>query len=53
LEVAVVFRQDADELSKPAACIVLRDGASGSLQMACELLEFVTDRLPIYKRPRQ
>jgi len=52
LEVAVVFRQDADELSKPAACIVLRDGASASLQMACELQEFVTDRLPIYKRPR-
>jgi benzoate-CoA ligase len=51
LEVAVVFRQDADELSKPAACIVLRDGTVGSSELARELQEFVLDRLPIFKRP--
>jgi len=53
LEVAVVFRQDSDELSKPAACIVLRDGVGdGTPQLARELQEFVLDRLPIFKRPR-
>ena len=51
LEVAVVFRQDSDELSKPAACIVLRDGVGGTPQLARELQEFVLDRLPIFKRP--
>lgn len=51
LEVAVVFRQDADELSKPAACVVLRDGNGGTPELARELQEFVLDRLPIFKRP--
>ena len=50
-EAAVVFRQDADELSKAVACIVLRDGAAGSAQLARELQEFVLERLPVYKRP--
>ncbi len=50
-EVAVVFRQDTDELSKPAACVVLRDGATGGPALAKELQEFVLERLPIYKRP--
>lgn len=50
-EAAVVFRQDADELSKPAACVVLRNGAPGSAQLARELQEFVLERLPVYKRP--
>lgn len=50
-EVAVVFRQDADELSKPMACVVLRDGANGGQQLVRELQEFVMERLPIYKRP--
>jgi benzoate-CoA ligase family protein len=51
LEVAVVFRQDADELSKPAACVVLRNGDSGNPELARELQQFVLDRLPVYKRP--
>jgi len=51
LEVAVVFRRDADELSKPVACIVLRDGADGSPEMARQLQDFVLQRLPIFKRP--
>ena len=51
-EVAVVFRQDSDELSKPAAFVVLRDGISSSAQLGIELQNFVTSRLPVYKRPR-
>lgn len=50
-EVAVVFRKDADELPKPLACVVLRDGTNGGVQLARELQEFVVERLPIYKRP--
>jgi len=50
-EAAVVFRQDADELLKPAACVVLRNGAPGSAHLARELQEFVLERLPVYKRP--
>ncbi len=51
MEAAVVFRQDPDELPKPAACVVLRDGRVGDDQLAVELRQFVTGRLPIYKRP--
>ncbi len=51
-EAAVVFRQDADELLKPAACVVLRNGAHGNSQLAHELQAFVLERLPVYKRPR-
>ena len=51
LEVAVVFRRDADELFKPAACVVLRDGMSGSPVLAREMQVFVVGRLPVYKRP--
>ena len=50
-EAAVVFRQDADELLKPAACVVLRNGASGGPQIAGELQQLVLERLPVYKRP--
>jgi benzoate-CoA ligase len=50
-EVAVVFREDADRLAKPAACVVLREGNAGSPQLARELQEFVIGRLPIFKRP--
>ncbi|HLV89015.1 MAG TPA: benzoate-CoA ligase family protein [Candidatus Sulfotelmatobacter sp.] len=51
LEVAVVFRAGADGFSKPAACVVLRDGIAGSESLARELQEFVLERLPVYKRP--
>lgn len=50
-EVAVVFRRDRDELPKPAACVVLRDGIAEDDNLARELQEFVTKHLPIYKRP--
>ena len=52
-EAAVVFRKDADELSKPVACVVLRDGAAGSPELAHQLQEFVIGRLPIFKRPHR
>lgn len=51
-EAAVVFRKDADQLPKPIACIVPRDGIAGTPELARELQEFVTSRLPIFKRPR-
>lgn len=50
-EVAVVFRKDADELPKAAACVVLRNGAQESTQLSAELKDFVLQRLPVFKRP--
>ncbi|HEV2395742.1 MAG TPA: benzoate-CoA ligase family protein [Candidatus Sulfotelmatobacter sp.] len=52
LEAAVVFRADADELLKPVAFVVLREGTVQSPEMVRELEGFVLDRLPVYKRPR-
>jgi benzoate-CoA ligase len=51
-EVAVVGRKDSDDLVKPVACIVLRDGNPGTPELARALQDFVTARLAIYKRPR-
>jgi benzoate-CoA ligase len=51
-EVAVIAREDNDELIKPAACVVLRQGAQPTAELARELQEFVLSRLPIFKRPR-
>jgi len=51
-EAAVVFCNDADELPKPVACIVTRDGAAGTPELGRELQEFVASQLPIFKRPR-
>jgi benzoate-CoA ligase family protein len=50
-EAAVVFRKDEDELSKPVACIVTRDGAAGTPELARELQEFLLSRLAVFKRP--
>jgi len=50
-EAAVVFRKDDDELPKPVACIVTRDGAAGTPELARELQAFVVSRLPAFKRP--
>ena len=49
LECAVVGRADRDGLVKPAAFVVLRDGARASAE---ELIAFVADRIAPYKRPR-
>jgi len=51
-EAAVIGREDQDELMKPVACVVLKDGAAGTPDLARELQDFVTTRLPVFKRPR-
>jgi benzoate-CoA ligase len=51
-EVAVVGREDQDQLLKPVACVVLKNGLAGTSDLARELQEFVVSRLPVYKRPR-
>jgi acyl-coenzyme A synthetase/AMP-(fatty) acid ligase len=51
-EAAVVGRQDDDQLLKPAAWVVLKNGTPGTPSLAQELQEFVLSRLPIFKRPR-
>ena len=51
-EAAVIGREDDDELLKPAAYVLLKDGATGTAGLARELQEFVLSRLPVFKRPR-
>ncbi|HXP16851.1 MAG TPA: AMP-binding protein, partial [Terriglobales bacterium] len=51
-EAAVIGREDDDQLLKPAACVVLKNGAEGTPGLAHELQEFVVSRLPVFKRPR-
>jgi len=51
-EAAVIGKKDKDELLKPVACVVLKDGATGTPELARELEEFVVSRLPVFKRPR-
>lgn len=52
-EAAVVGRKDADGLIKTVACVVLRDGKSGSPELAAELERFILERLPVFKRPHR
>ncbi len=52
-EAAVVFHKDADELIKLVACIVPRDGITGSPELTGELQNFVLSRLPVFKRPHR
>jgi benzoate-CoA ligase family protein len=51
-EAAVVGKKDGDELVKPIACVVLRNGVTGSAVLVRELEEFLVTRLPAFKRPR-
>jgi benzoate-CoA ligase family protein len=51
-EVAVIAREDNDELIKPAACVVLKEGTRPTPELARELEAFVLARLPVFKRPR-
>lgn len=51
LEAAVVGQQDADELVKPKAVVVLKEG-DGDAALADDLKQFVKDRLAPYKYPR-
>jgi benzoate-CoA ligase family protein len=52
LEAAVIGREDHDQLLKPAACVVLKNGMTGTPDLARELQEFVVSRLAVFKRPR-
>jgi benzoate-CoA ligase len=51
-EAAVVGREDADRLIKPAAYIVLASGFAASDALAADLKAFVKSRLAPYKYPR-
>ena len=51
-EAAVIGREDDDELLKPAAYVLLKNGTAGTADLARELQEFVLSRLPVFKRPR-
>ncbi len=51
-EVAVIGRVDSGGLTKPMACVVLRDGLLGTPEVASELQKLAASRLPNYKRPR-
>ena len=52
LEAGVVGAEDADQLTKPMAFIVLKDGPVGSAELERDLKEFVKQRLAPYKYPR-
>jgi benzoate-CoA ligase len=52
LETAVVGAMDQDELVKPKAYVVLRQGCTASPQLASELQEFVKNAIAPYKYPR-
>ena len=50
-EAVVIARTDQNGLTKPVACVVLRSGFSGTPELSLELQDFVTSRLPAFKRP--
>ena len=52
LEVAVVGQTDEQDLVKPKAFVVLKEGFDGSEQIADELKDFVKQRIAPYKYPR-
>ncbi len=52
LECGVGARTDRDGLMKPYAYVVLRQGSTGTPDLAAELQQFVRARLADYKRPR-
>jgi acyl-coenzyme A synthetase/AMP-(fatty) acid ligase len=53
VEAAVVGRVDREDLVKPEAFVVLREGQAGSPALAGELVEFCRKGLAPYKYPRQ
>ncbi len=52
LEAAVIARDDEAGLAKPAAYVVLKKEFAPTPQLACELQNFVAERIGGYKRPR-
>jgi benzoate-CoA ligase family protein len=52
VEAAVVGRADWEDLVKPEAFVVLRQGRAGSVALAAELTDFCKEGLAPYKYPR-
>jgi benzoate-CoA ligase len=52
LEAALIGITDADGLTRPKACVVLRDPRQASERLADELKQFVKQRLAPHKYPR-
>jgi benzoate-CoA ligase len=52
LEAAVIGVADQDGLTRPKACVVLKDAAAASQRLSEELKRFVKARLAPYKYPR-
>jgi benzoate-CoA ligase len=52
LECAVIGLMDKDELIKPKAYVVLKQGFASSLELDAELKTFVKDKIAPYKYPR-
>ncbi len=52
LEAAVIGVADADGLTRPKACVVLKDPAAASEALSDELKQFVRQRLAPHKYPR-
>jgi benzoate-CoA ligase family protein len=53
VEAAVVGRADREDLVKPEAFVVLRQGQAGSTALAAELVDFCRTGLAPYKYPRR
>jgi acyl-coenzyme A synthetase/AMP-(fatty) acid ligase len=52
LETAVVGQADTDQLIKPKAFVVLKEGHSASGALEADLKAFVKDKIAPYKYPR-
>jgi len=52
VECAVVGRPDQDNLVKPKAFVVLKEGQAASPELAEELIEYSRKQMAEYKRPR-
>jgi acyl-coenzyme A synthetase/AMP-(fatty) acid ligase len=52
VEAAVVGRADQENLTKPEAFVVLREGRTGNAALAAELTDFCRNGLAPYKYPR-
>ena len=51
-EAAVIAREDANHLTKPAAYVVVRQSFLGNAELARNLQDWVMDKIGAYKRPR-
>ena len=53
LEAAVVGHADENDLIKPQAFVILKDGVERSAELEATLKEFVKEKLAPYKYPRK